>query len=134
MSSLLLRSSNSDATVEIGDVTEHHFQIAVRSHDHSAVRRIYTFPDRDGIARLFAEAANEWSGWNGVKTWESIGDECRVTLAMDRSGHVVLGLRIGCRVEADPWELKADFGFDAGQLETIARDLERLFRSATNRR
>ena len=114
MNSLLLKSSNSDVTVVFSDVDGDYFRVAVSAHDHSAARSVYAYTDAHGIARLFAEAARDWRDWNVVKSWES-----------------VLGIRIRSNPgRPDEWELKADLGLDAGQLETIAREAEGVFSGA----
>ena len=125
---LRLTSSNSDVAVEFSDVEQDYFRVSVLARDHSAVRRVYAYADGSGIARLFSEAAREWKGWSGTKVWESLEGELRLELRIDRLGHVSLGIRIRSDPGgADPWQLDAELGLDAGQLEGVARDADRLW-------
>ena len=62
MSSFVLRSSNSDASVEFSALNGDYFSVTVKAHDHSAARQVYAFTDASGIAAVFAEAANDWKG------------------------------------------------------------------------
>lgn len=78
MDSLRLKSSNSDVAIEFSDVDGDNFSVAVVAHDHSAVRCVYAYTDAHGIARLFAEAARDWNGWDGRKVWESLEGEFRM--------------------------------------------------------
>lgn len=128
MSALRLSSSNSDVAIEFSDVEGDYFWVSVLSHDHSATRRVYAYTDGRGIARLFADAAREWSGWNEAKVWESLEGELRIELRIDRLGHVTVAVR----VRSDPggsgcWQLDAELGLDAGQLDGVAREANRLW-------
>jgi hypothetical protein len=102
----------------------------VLSRDHSAIRRVYAYTDGAGIARLFSEAAREWKGWTGAKVWESIEGELRLELRINHLGHVFLRVRIRSDPgEADRWQLDAELGLDAGQLDGVARDANRFWRT-----
>ena len=123
-----LSSSNSDAVIEFSDVQGEYFRVSVTARDHSASRHVYAYTDGAGIARLFAEAAREWRGWTGTKQWESLEGEFRIVLTIDRLGHVT----VEARVQSDPagpdrWQLEAELGLDAGQLEGVARDAHLLW-------
>ena len=128
MSTLRLASSNSDVVLEFSDVDGDYFRVSVVARDHSAMRDVYAYTDRSGIARLFSEAAQEWRGWSGSKVWESIEGELRLGLSADRLGHVTLEIR----VRSDPgisdrWQLESDLGLEAGQLDRIAGEAHRLW-------
>ena len=128
MCTLRLNSSNSDAVIEFFDIEDDYFRVSVIAHDHSATRRVYAYTDGGGIARLFAEAAKEWKGWHGAKVWESLEGELRIELSIDRLGHVTVAVR----VRSDPggsdrWQLDAELGLDAGQLDDVARQANQLW-------
>ncbi|MCC6672584.1 MAG: hypothetical protein IT458_16080 [Planctomycetes bacterium] len=128
MSTLRLTSSNSDAVVEFSDVEDDHFRVSVISRDHSATRHVYAYTDGAGIARLLAEAAKDWKGWQEPKVWESLEGELRIELSIDCLGHVTVAVRL----RSDPggpdrWQLDAELGLDAGQLDAVAREAKRLW-------
>lgn len=128
MDRLRLASSNSDAAIEFGDVCEDYFQVAVTARDHSGSIRVFAYTDGLAIARLFSEAAQEWKGWNTAKVWKSIEGELRLELRSDRLGHITLGVRLRSEpAGVDRWQLDAEIGLEAGQIERIARDAERLW-------
>lgn len=128
MNTLRLSSSNSDVVIEFSDVEDDYFRVAVRSHDHSATRRVYAFTDGPGITGLFTEAAEQWNGWQGAKVWESLEGELRIELSIDRLGHVTVGIRVRSdQGGSDEWQLEAELGLDAGQLERVARDARQLW-------
>ena len=114
--------------IEFSDVEDDYFRVSVIAHDHSATRRVYAYTDGSGIARLFADAAKAWKGWHEAKTWESLEGELRIELSIDRLGHVTVAVR----VRSDPggsdrWQLDAELGLDAGQLDGVAREATRLW-------
>jgi hypothetical protein len=85
----------------------------------------------DGLARLFAEMAAEWRGWEGVKSWESLEGDLGVAAEHDGLGQITI--RVGLRRwEAPPeWEARADLTIDAGeQLTGAASDLRAFFTAA----
>ena len=78
MSMLSLKSSNSDAAVNFSDVEGDRFRVSVVARDHSVSRIVYAYTDALGVAALFAQAAQEWKGWDGAKVWQSIEGELRL--------------------------------------------------------
>jgi hypothetical protein len=98
------------------------------AQDHSASRRVFAYTDGAGIARLFAEAAREWRGWIDAKVWESLEGEFRIALTIDRLGHVTVADRVRSDLGgSDRWQLDADIGLDAGQLECVAKEARQLW-------
>ena len=104
--------------------------VSVIAFDHSATRRVYAYiMDGAGIARLFAEAAREWRGWNGSKTWESLEGELRIERSVDTLGHVLVAVRVRSDQDiSDRWQLHAELTLDSGQLDDVARGADRLWR------
>jgi len=128
VSTLRLTSSNSDVVVEFSDIEDDYFRVSVMSHDHSATRRVYAYTDGAGISRLFADAAEEWRVWKEPKVWESLEGELRIELSIDRLGHVAVAVRVRSDPGgSDPWRLDAELGLDAGQLDGVAREANRLW-------
>ena len=126
--SLRIRSTNSDAAIEFSNVDGEDFFVAVSAADHSARRQVWAYTDGRGIARIFSEAATEWRGWEGKKTWQSLEGEFRLDLSSDKLGHVTLSARLSSNGgTADGWLLQADISIDAGQLDSIARNANDLW-------
>lgn len=128
MSMLSLKSSNSDAAVNLSDVEGDRFRVSVVARDHSVSRTVYAYTDAFGVAALFAQAAQEWKGWDGAKVWRSIEGELQLELSHDLRGHVTLRVRIRSDPGgADSWKHEAEIGLDAGQLEAIALGAKALW-------
>jgi hypothetical protein len=128
VSKLSLKSSKSDAAVELSDVDGDSFRVSVVARDHSASRIVYGYTDAFGVPALFAQAAQEWRGWDGRKVWQSIEGELQLALSHDRRGHVTLGIRLRSNPGgADSWQQEAEIGLDSGQLEAIALSARTLW-------
>ena len=90
--------------------------------------RVSTFTDPYGVLRLFQDAASNWRGWSGKKSWESLEGDFRLELSSNSTGHITLKTLIShdCG-NPDPWRLIAAFEMNAGQLESVAQKVQRFF-------
>ena len=123
-----IESSNGDTKLELSELNGEFFVASIRSASHSASMRVSTYTDPNGVVRLFKEAASEWRGWSGEKYWESLEGDFRLELRIDSTGHVSLKTLISQDSgNPDPWRLVAELGICAGQLESVAQDVERFF-------
>jgi hypothetical protein len=125
-----IESSSSDAVLEFGRVEGDYFEVSLSSSSHSAVKRICCYTDPQGVANLFAEAATNWRGWSGAKSWDSVEGELSLQLTADHTGHVTLTVVINHDVGGpDSWRVKSQLSLEAGQLEHLANDAARTFLS-----
>ncbi|MGH7553405.1 MAG: DUF6228 family protein [Longimicrobiales bacterium] len=107
-----------------------YIQVDLRSASHSAIKRVCCYTDPTGVARLFEAAASEWRGWSGAKRWESIEGELTLELTSDRAGHITLDVSIVNDLGGpDTWRVKSQLSLEAGQLDGLAKEAARLFRS-----
>jgi len=127
---LQIKSTETDALLEFFDLAGDYFKVSLRSSSHSAVREVYAYTDPEGIASLFQEAASEWRGWNGTKSWESLEGEFKIELTADKKGHITINIGINhdCG-NPEPWRLESCIMIEAGQLETIAKRASQFFGS-----
>jgi hypothetical protein len=125
---VLIESSNSDSRLEFGELDGDYFRASLYSDSHAANIRVSTHTDPYGVVRLFKEAASDWRGWPGEKCWESLEGDFRIELRSGSTGHIRLRILIAhdCG-NPDPWRLNAEFGIEAGQLESVALNVERFF-------
>lgn len=122
---MLIESSNSDAKLEISHLKGERFTVSINSITHSASMHISTDSHLYGLVRLFRDAASDWRGWSGEKYWESLEGDFRLGLISDSLGHVRLKvMMLSDSGNPDPWRLTAELGIEAGQLESIAHDIE----------
>ena len=125
-----IKSSSSDAVLEFSRVEGEYFEASLRSSSHSASKRVCCYTDPGGIASLFDDAAAHWRGWSGTKRWESIEGELTLELTADRTGHITLDVTINNDLGGpDSWRVHSQLALEAGQLEALARDAAKTFRS-----
>src|SRR5262249_54274306 len=81
------------------------------------------FPD---LADFFDGLAEDWRGWDGVRTWESAEGDLRIE-ALHEYGHVHLRVTIRSQGPGwgdDGWSATADLKLDPGdQLQQVAVQL-----------
>lgn len=125
-----IKSSSSDAVLEFGRVEGDYFEVSLRSSSHSAAKRVCCYTDPEGVATLFDDAAANWRGWSGAKCWDSIEGELSLQLTADHTGHVTLAVVINHDLcGPDSWRVESQLSLEAGQLEQLAKDGRRIFRS-----
>jgi len=76
-----------------------------------------------GLGEFFASIANDWRGWTGEKTWESVEDELALRATHDGLGHVtvVAELRRTFDPPAREWLVRGALQLEAGALDAVAR-------------
>ena len=75
----------------------------------------------ESLGEFFAGLAENWKGWSGARTWNSLEGEFGLRARSDRTGHVQLSVRL---TEGGPpaWEVEVNLILEAGQLDRIATD------------
>jgi hypothetical protein len=102
------------------------YSVTVSSTGLKASLRIDAYWE-DGLIEFFNEIARDWKGWIGKKEWESIERSLALSAIADRAGHTYLTVELQVP-DIDGWYARAVLTLEAGQLEQIARDVERFFR------
>ena len=87
----------------------------------NAAAQVYMLGGCDGLAHFWSELAENWQGWEGVRTWGSLEGTLELRAASDRLGHVTLEVRLD---DGAPfrWRIQGILALEAGQLERIATD------------
>lgn len=62
------------------------------------------------LVRFFRELADDWRGWPGERTYESLGHELR--LAASHDGHVRIAVQLRKSSLPDGWSASAVFSVD----------------------
>jgi hypothetical protein len=80
---------------------------------------------QESLPTLLYGLTADWQGWKGARTWSAYEGGLSLSFSHDRLGHILMETRLH-----DPglnWELRVDLGLEAGQLDAVARDVERFF-------
>lgn len=114
------------------------YKIAVELHDDGMTAA--TIADVDGgvadlamtLAGFVEGLAAEWRGWDGIRTWRSMGRELAVDARHDGRGQVSLGVRLragGLDRDDTAWSARTVFVLEAGEEMTrLAADLTHFLR------
>ncbi len=103
------------------------FDVRVSIGDMEAVGPIYLAAGPDHPGPLFAAMAEQWRGWPGELSWESLEGEFRLGCTVDRSGHVAIAVELRSGSPARSWSVQATIGAEAGQLDDLARRAAEFF-------
>jgi len=78
------------------------------------------------LEELFRDMAAEWMGWAGEKTWSDLENSVEIVATSDKTGHI--SLRITLNGQDGDTQLRTCLKFEAGQLESFAEEVARLFK------
>jgi len=126
---MVIKSVNSDTTLEFREPEGDYCQVHLTAHDHSARKRVFMYRDGADLVSLFRAAAADWRGWSGERRWKSVEGELSVSLETDGLGHITMSVSVADELgdRPDPWCLQTTLTLEAGQLARVARDAERFF-------
>lgn len=74
---------------------------------------------------LFRDMAAEWMGWPGEKSWSDLEGTVDFAATSDKTGHISLFVTLNG--QDGHTQLRTCLMFEAGQLQTFARDVAVLF-------
>lgn len=80
------------------------------------------------LSQFVSELAEDWRGWHGARVWESAEGGPRLSCTHDGLGHVDIEVELP-HLSGLGWTAHAVVHVDAGQLEQLATDLQRLLSS-----
>ena len=76
--------------------------------------------DRQSLASLFTDMAENWKGWKGDKTWISAEGNFQLVCSSDRLGHIAIEVELSQHRSSEPWFSRFTLMTEAGQLEKLA--------------
>jgi hypothetical protein len=120
--SVVIKSSERGAVLELFDFDGDNFTVSVRGHGFHGVCRVYAYEPTE-LATYFQDLAAHWRGWSGEKAWCSLEGELSLSATSDSTGHTSLTVRLRPNAYAHRWTLSATLVVEAGQLETIAAEI-----------
>jgi hypothetical protein len=129
--SLTIKSSNS-AEIQFSEreglfrsVGSEYFRVTLKTENMMASLKVYIFDPFDkAFCRYFAELAENWRGWNGIKQWNSLEGELQISSESDSLGHVTMDITLE---SYGSWKSQITLVFDAGQLDDISSKIKAFF-------
>jgi hypothetical protein len=87
--------------------------------DLSSATQVYVLGGCDHLDRFWRDLAENWRGWEGTPSWQSLEGDLELSATSDRLGHVALEVRLE-EGAPFPWQVHGKISLDAGQLHRIA--------------
>ena len=82
--------------------------------------------DRNSLAALFSEMAEDWRGWKADKKWISAEADLQLICCADRLGHISIEVEFSQQRSSEPWFSTFTVTTEAGQLERLAREAHQV--------
>jgi hypothetical protein len=128
MSKVTIKSANIDAKLEFSEVGNEYFTVTFSSVSLSASHRVWVYTrDCERLVSLFIEMAENWTGWEGAKIWDAIEGDFSLSCTCDKLGHITLKVALVERDTPELWSARFNVEVEAGQLEKIANEMNKLF-------
>ena len=132
---MIIRGEANNACIELSEPEglskpdgSESYRVTLGENEFEVSGRVYSFDPHDkGLPKFFAELAEQWKGWDGLKTWSSLEGEFNLECKHDRIGHVTTTATLHSNPYGHGWTGQIRFDLAAGQLKDIAAGLERFF-------
>src|SRR5690606_39843651 len=93
-------------------------------------RKVSTYTDEFGVAKLFSKVDELGTPWHGVESWESLEGEFVINITCDSSGHVTIQIKLTqWNGGNEDWHITVHLNTELGQLTKIASEARAFFRS-----
>ena len=129
MLKVTIASANTGTKLEFSKVGNEYFTVEFSSPSLTAFHQVWMYAgDGERLSSLFEEMAENWTGWEGVKIWDAIEGDFRLSCTSDKLGHITLKVKLVGRNSPQVWTVELNMEIEAGQLERIANETKLLFR------
>jgi Family of unknown function (DUF6228) len=120
---LVLPSSDNQGSLRLSPLEPHGRCVAEMERAGKLQARHHLWDMHAGLARFLGELAEDWRGWDGIRTWAPDEPGLKVRCAHDGLGHVTCVVTLTSPYEH--WSAIVRVMLDAGALEDLARDARR---------
>jgi Family of unknown function (DUF6228) len=103
------------------------FHALLRGEGFTGTVDVYEYEPPLRLAAFFRDLATHWRGWSGEKRWASLESQLTLRATSDSTGHTHLIVHL-VGGPCHDWRLVGWLTIEAGQLETIAVEIERFVR------
>jgi hypothetical protein len=132
---MLIRGEANGASIELSDskglanrAGTETYRVTLRENGLEATINVYAFdPSDNGLSKFFAELAENWKGWKGVKKWSSLEGEFELECSHDGLGHIGTTATIYSNLYGNGWTAQIRFDIENGQLDEIVAGIGRFF-------
>jgi len=97
------------------------FSVRLTDENLSAGVRVYAYYS-GCLTTYFDDLARNWAGWEGIKEWASLEQECILQSSNDGRGHIGMVITLHGSAYPRGWSVKGIIFTEAGLLDGIASD------------
>jgi hypothetical protein len=127
MDSVVIKSSNTSATLTFSEYAGDYFLVAYESPAVKLKKRVWGYTDCEFLVQLFEFIAKQWKGWDGAQKWASIEGEFGISATCDNLGHVMLIITIREYDGPEDWCSEVKLAIDSGETERVAKKVGQFF-------
>ena len=127
MTTAIIKSSNTAATLTFLERKGDYFSVCFESPGVSVKKRVWGYTDCEFLVGLFETISREWRGWKGALDWNSIESDYCLSATCDSLGHVMLEIQIREVEGPEVWSSEVSLGIDSGQTENVAKVVRKFF-------
>ena len=124
--SITIKSAHDGTTLEFSKDPEDYFRVSFNGPGCHGACLVYVGEPGTPPDKFFRDLASNWRGWQGKKEWSSLEGELRFSATCDSTGHVSLSARLRSGPYPFDWSLSGVLLLEAGSLERIALEIEKL--------
>jgi hypothetical protein len=126
--SVEIRSSRGRRSLRFHSRSGDSFAASIEGDGPQATKSIWGYTDCAFLVQLFESIAGDWKGWQGERSWESIEHDLRLAITSSSTGRITILVTLRDYHEEQDWEFTIPIFTEAGQLESIARQVGAFFR------
>lgn len=128
MDTFSIKSSSSNEQFVFSERDGEFFQFEVVGEAIRASRKVSTYTDEFGVAKLFSKVDELGTPWHGVESWESLEGEFVINITCDSSGHVTIQIKLTqWNGGNEDWHITVHLNTELGQLTKIASEARAFF-------
>ena len=132
MPAVKISSANPAAELTFSDLEGSYYVVSFKGRAIQLAVKVYAiegtgFKDTASLVKLFETMANNWKGWKGKLTWESLEGEMKIVAKSDSRGHAILDLTFQDFLGQTPWSADVELTLETMQVEQAYRHLAKFF-------
>lgn len=128
MNNLTIKSSSSDLSLTFSEYKNAYLIVQLNASHMKTSCKIYVHQDASDFQYFTHELASHETPWKGVKSWESLEQEIKISASCSSLGKVTFNIHLSIFYAPEPWSLKTDLHYDFGQLKKLNEASQAFFK------
>lgn len=116
----------SDFRPEYGGADSETFLVTAKVGRWFAEVRASTFMTED-LGTFFRTLAENWTGWDGERSWGSLEGEFSLTATSNHTGHITMKFTLAQPWTGFEWQVAGALELEAGSLDSLAENVSQAW-------